>query len=305
MNTPRVSVIMPSYQKARFIAEAIESVLAQTVTDLELIVVDSSTDDTSRVLERYSGRIQVLRTPPHGISAARNVGLKAARGAYIAFLDADDTWVPSKLERQLPLFDRHPRIGLVCTDVLFRDEQGLRPNRAFTDALPAAGMIHPLIFSRSFIGTLSVVVRRACLDDVGGFDEAITACEDHDLWLRISRTWAIDYVDEPLATYRYSADHASADRVRTLLGRASAPDSGLIRVQSRAYEANADLRALDRIALDRCFFGLHLELARLLIGDGRAALARTQLRRYWKLRGLTPALGRLMVESFLPRGRRA
>src|SRR5437762_850662 len=101
---PLVSVVMPSYQNVAFIAEAIDSVLAQTFADLELNVVDSSTDDTTAILERYGDRIRVIRTEARGISAARNAGIQAATGQLVAFLDADDTWMPSKLAQQVPLF---------------------------------------------------------------------------------------------------------------------------------------------------------------------------------------------------------
>ena len=298
--SPLVSVIMPSYQKARFIAGAVESVLAQTFTDYELIVVDSSSDDTPAILERFEPTVRAIRTEPRGIAAARNVGVRASRGALVAFLDADDNWMPTKLERQVKVLESSPRVGLVCADVLFQGEEGLRPGRAFTDARPASGMIHPLVFSRSFIGTSTVVIRRSCFDEVGGFDESITACEDHDLWLRISRTWAIDYVDEPLAVYRYSAGQASADRERTLAGMRGAPHSGLIRVQERAYAASAEVRALDPETLDRSFFNLYLELARLYVRSGRSRLARPVLRQYRQARGVTSRYGKLLMASLLP-----
>jgi hypothetical protein len=147
---------------------------------------------------------------------------------------------------------------------------------------------------------LTVVVRRACFDEVGLFDESITACEDHDMWLRISRRWAVDYVDEPLATYRYSADQASADRARTLYGVASRPDTGLIRVQARAYADSPELRALDRATLDRCFFNLYLELARLCVRSGRSTLARSMLLRYRRARGMTTRGLKLWAASWLP-----
>lgn len=298
---PAVSVIMPSYQNAPFIAGAIESVLAQTYTDYELVVIDSSTDETPHILERFGARIRVIRAEPRGISAARNLGIRASQGHYVAFLDADDTWMPSKLEKQVALLERDDRVGLVCADVLFRDDHGPRPGRAFLDAAPAAGLVHARIFSQSFIGTLTVVVRRACLDDVGLFDESISACEDHDLWLRVSARWAIAYVDEPLALYRYSADQASADRERTLAGIASRPGSGLIAVQERAYEGSPALRALDRRTLDRCFFDLYLELAGLYVRSGRLPLARSVLRRHRRARGWTTRSAKLWAAGCLPR----
>jgi hypothetical protein len=156
-----------------------------------------------------------------------------------------------------------------------------------------------MIFSNSFIGTLTVVVRRACFDAVGMFDEAITAAEDHDMWLRIARRWAVDFVNEPLAVYRYSADHASADRPRTLYGMAGKPDSGLIRVQERAFESSDELRALNDDLLDHGFFNLYLELAELWIRAGRSADARAMLARYHSRRGLTPRAFKLWARSWI------
>jgi glycosyltransferase involved in cell wall biosynthesis len=267
---------------------------------MELIVVDSSTDDTPRVLEQFGDRITVIRAEARGISAARNVGIRAATGQYIAFLDADDTWHPSKLEKQIALLERNPSVGLVCSDVLFRDERGVRPGRAFAGAPPRAGMVLPDIFTDSFLGTSTVVARRECFDDVGMFDETITASEDHDMWLRICRKWAADFVDEPLAEYRYSPDQASADRPRTLYGMAGRPDSGLIRVQERAYAESPELRALDRDRLDRGFFNLYLELAELWVVEGKRAQARTMLARHRRARGLTPRALKLWAKSWLP-----
>jgi glycosyltransferase involved in cell wall biosynthesis len=300
MNAPLVSVVMPSFQNAAYVATAIDSVLAQDVDGLELIVVDSSHDETPEILAGYGDRVRVLRTEPRGISAARNAGLALAQGTFVAFIDADDEWLHGKLQRQLAVLARDDRLGLVCTDVLFRDRHGIRPGRAFADATPRAGMIYTTIFSASFIGTLTVVARRDCLVDLGGFDESISAAEDHDLWLRLSRRWPIDFVDEPLAVYRYSDGQASADRERTLWGVRSRPDSGLIRVQERAYRSSPELQSLDGAVLDRCFFDLYLELAGLRVRSGRPAQAREALARYRSLRGITRRYVKLRVAAALP-----
>ena len=109
-----ISVIIPAYNYARYLAEAIDSALGQTYAPLEVIVVDdASTDDTPRVLAAYGQRIRAIRQPNGGAGAARNTGIAAARGEYVAFLDADDVWLPRKLELQMALFDADPALGLI------------------------------------------------------------------------------------------------------------------------------------------------------------------------------------------------
>ncbi|HEU5321302.1 MAG TPA: glycosyltransferase family A protein, partial [Methylomirabilota bacterium] len=127
---PAVSVVIPTFNCAPFVAEAVESVRAQTWADLEVVVVDDgSTDDTARVLEPYrqSGAIRYLRQDNRGPSAARNAGIRAARGRYVAFLDADDTIPPSSIERRLRFLDAHPDVAVVFTDCYIRDRAGETP----------------------------------------------------------------------------------------------------------------------------------------------------------------------------------
>ena len=203
MANPRlVSIVVPCHNGARFLADAIESALAQTHPAIETIVVDDgSVDDTPAILERYADRVRVLHQQNRGPSAARNAALAVARGEYVAFLDADDRFRPEKIARQVAILDTRPDIGLVYGGWRFIDEEGRslpgegRP-RGEGDMLPALLLGNP-------IHPLAAVVRRALVAEVGGFEEGLRGCEEWDLFLRLSRRgmrWAS--VDAPLAEYR-------------------------------------------------------------------------------------------------------
>ena len=203
---PQVSVIIPTYNCARYLPEAIDSVLAQTYRDCEIIVVDDgSTDDTPDVLARYGEAILVIRQPNQGRGAARNAGIVAASGDYIAFLDADDLWLPQKLERQMALFEARPQIGWVYSDYrllaesgpdtqTFFDRAGLRP--------PPEGCILPELLSGCITSTITVMARASCFQRVGLFDHSLTRAQDYDMWIRLATQFDAACVDEPLALYR-------------------------------------------------------------------------------------------------------
>ena len=193
--------------------------LAQTYRDYEIIVVDDgSTDDTQAVLAGYHELIIPIYQENKGLSAARNTGIRASSGKYIAFLDADDLWLPEKLERQVPLFEQDASVGLVCSDMSYFDQDGDRPGTAFgmKDRPIRRGMVYPLIFLNSFIFMPTVVVRKSCFDERGLFDETLKACEDLEMWLRITREYAVDFADAPLAKYRFSTNQLHQNTTRVL-----------------------------------------------------------------------------------------
>jgi glycosyltransferase involved in cell wall biosynthesis len=219
---PRVSVVMPAYNAAAFVRRAIDSVLAQTFTDLELLVVnDGSQDDTLSVLAGYRDRLRVLAQPNGGPAAARNRGLQAARGRYVAFLDADDGWEPTKLERQVGLLDTRPAIGFCSTATRVVDGAG-RPagdwpccDAALT--LPEGLFTHAAAISGS---TSGVLARRELLVELGGFDEALRGFEDPDLWIRLSARTGYACIPEPLTVVARTpgsvSSHLPNMRVATL-----------------------------------------------------------------------------------------
>ena len=184
-----VSVIIPAYNVGRIVGRAIESALAQTAPPLEIIVVDDgSSDDTGAVAEQYGAKVRVLRQANAGPAAARNRGARAAAGDWLAFLDSDDAWLPTKLERQLA-YVGSPRIGLVCC---------LTNGSVSTDRITLQNL-----WEYNYIGMSGVVVRRAAFEEVGGFDDdpGLISVEDYNLWLRIAMRWEIAMVPENLFVY--------------------------------------------------------------------------------------------------------
>jgi len=199
-----VSAIIPTYNHAGFLPGALESVFAQTCCPLEVIVVDDgSTDETAEVLRAYEGRIRVLSQPNRGVGAARNAGAAVASGELLAFLDADDAWLPAKLERQAARFGVEPEIALVHCGVEEIDEWGSQL-RTRLDGMEGWVSREMLLFRRGVIlgGGSAVVIRRATFLDVGGFDEALSTSADWDLYYRVARRYPVGFVPEVLVRYR-------------------------------------------------------------------------------------------------------
>jgi glycosyltransferase involved in cell wall biosynthesis len=220
----RASLIIPTFNHARFLGAAIDSALAQTLGAVDVIVVDDgSTDDTPAVLERYAGRVRVLRQPNRGLSAARNAGLAAARGTFVSFLDADDVMAPTKLAAQLAVVERSPAIGWTYCDVLMETVATGATTRAserFGYAARALdGWLFPELIHGNFIPAIAPLVRRTALEAAGGFDERLTALEDWDMWLRLSLIAEARYTPDVLVTYRIRAGGMSEDRARMDRGR--------------------------------------------------------------------------------------
>jgi glycosyltransferase involved in cell wall biosynthesis len=200
---PKVSVVLPTYDAARFVGEAVESVLLQTFSDFELIVVDDgSTDETREIVAGYSDpRVRYIYQENRGPAAARNAGIRASRGEYVVFLDADDTWLPRKLACQIPLLRAHPDLGLVyCSAYKFEDDAVFSEMRA----RHRGDVVYPLLIVDNIVAgsASSAMVRRECFDRVGLFDEDLTAFEDWDMWLRIALQYEFDYVPEHLVMIR-------------------------------------------------------------------------------------------------------
>jgi len=200
-------VIIPAYNCASFIPETLESVFAQTYRDLEIILIDDgSTDNTPTVVAPYLDRITYIRQKNGGLPAARNTGIRAAKGEFIALLDADDSWIADKLERQLPRF-ADAEVGIVYSDFSVRYADG-RFQQSYLVNRPLASEGHVLenyIQSR-FLFPSTMVIRQECLEQFGLFDEEMLACEDIELFARICSRWKVARVDAPLVI-RYEGTH--------------------------------------------------------------------------------------------------
>ena len=186
-----VSVIIPVYNYARFVGRAVDSVLAQTYSPVECVVVDDgSTDDTPQVLARYGDRIRAIRQENRGLSAARNTGIRAARGEYVAILDSDDYFRPDKLAKQVALIESAPGLGAVGCDVQHVDRDGKELYRRHFADPPAAldAQLRAVATRQAWVGGSGSggLFPRSVFDQVGLFDETLRAAEDWDMWLRIA-----------------------------------------------------------------------------------------------------------------------
>jgi glycosyltransferase involved in cell wall biosynthesis len=243
---PLVSVVISTYNYGRFLAETINSVLGQTVRNAEVVVVDDgSTDDTPQVIRPYliNPRVYYHRIEHKGVVAAKNLGIRSARGSFVAFLDADDFWLPTKLARQLELFRRDPDLGVVYARRLLIDEQGYELEEHEQPALHR-GMILDRIFQTNFICFSSAVVARRVFDQVGLLEEGTSPSDDYDLWLRVARHYCFDYVDQPMVGYRLG--HAS-------LSRREARLEVVLRIMRRFLDSHGGRECLSPSAIRRAF----------------------------------------------------
>jgi GT2 family glycosyltransferase len=212
---PTVSAVITTFNYARFIPAAIESVLSQTLRPDEIIVVDDgSTDDTAEVVARYAERgVRYVYKENGGGSSARNAGIAASKCELVAFLDADDRWLPHKLERQVEQMVKHPQVALVSGGEWQVDEQGEHPYLVARETLEAARVFKKILVE-NFIGNTSLaLVRRSVFDKVGAFDEKVPLGHDWDMWLRIAKAYPISVIGEPLIYYTRHSGSLSAGKI--------------------------------------------------------------------------------------------
>lgn len=279
----KVSVIVPTYNRARVLPKAIQSVLDQTFQDFEILVVDDgSTDETQAVVIRQFGdAVRYFYKENGGVASARNCGIARAWCAYIAFLDSDDLWLPQKLALQVAYLDQHPNIALAFSDTLRSREGEILPQTFFQIHPPAGGHVFQHLMQDNFIATLTVVVRKAALDEVGSFENYYITSEDYDLWLRIAARFQIGYIDQPLAIYSYSPDSLIRNQVRGY--------GHLIEVLECALQAYPDLSSSVFEETQRRIEHLHYLVGRYALIDGDLSLAREKMIQairkrpcYWK-----------------------
>jgi len=199
----RVSVVIATYNMGRYLPQAVQSVLEQSYPSVEVqIVDDGSSDDTPQITQQWRDdvRVRVHRQANAGQARAKNEGIARSTGQFVAFLDADDTWLPGKLARQMPLFADRPQVGVVYSDYVRMDENGLPLPKGATRM--HRGRISGPLLVENFVSFPSAVVRRECFALHGAFDEALNMGIDYDLWLRLSAHWEFDFVSEPTVRYR-------------------------------------------------------------------------------------------------------
>jgi len=202
MSTPQVTVVIPAYNAAWCLERAVESVLAQDFDDFELLVInDGSTDDTAAVVDRFDDpRVQRIDQANQGLSAARNRGIRAARGEYVAFLDADDWWLPGKLQAQVQAMQADPELGFcsTATEVHSPEGQHLHTWRCPTIQGDLLQTIFRELAAVAGSGS-AVMARKACFERAGLFDENLKSLEDIDMWMRLAAISGYTCIDEPLA----------------------------------------------------------------------------------------------------------
>lgn len=212
---PLFSVVIPTYNRAAKAVRAVRSILAQTLASYDIWVVDDGTDHTEEALRPFDGRMHYQRGPGAGVAAARNLGIASASGAYIAFLDADDWWHPHKLERTAEAIRRWPEAGLFYCRIECVSASGetlWRPR-----IRDVGGNGYPALLEGDFVANSAVVVKKECLERVGGFDTTLSGCEDWDLWIRVARLYPIRLVPGVLVRYEYLSEGSFTSRHRPWL----------------------------------------------------------------------------------------
>jgi glycosyltransferase involved in cell wall biosynthesis len=279
---PQVSVVIPAYNAAANIASALDSVFAQTLADFEVVVVNDGSPDTDALeqeLKPYRARIGYFKQANRGPSAARNLGIREAKGTYVAFLDADDFWLPQHLSRQVERLSRNKKLGLIYSNALHLRGDTLI-GTAF-ERVPQSGAVdlESLLSERCTINTSSVVVLRSALVEAGLFDENMLHCEDFDLWLRLAAIGTgMEYAREVQVGHRVS-NGLAASRELMKRGRALAYENFTkFAAGSAAQNSQHSLIAAKLKALD---FEIHVELAKqhLLAGSYGEALSEVRLAR--------------------------
>jgi glycosyltransferase involved in cell wall biosynthesis len=268
-----VAVVLPCYNVEACLPRALDSVFAQTYTDFHTYAVDdSSLDGTMRVLDTYADRCSFVSQPHAGPGAARNRAIQMSDSPFIAFLDADDEWLPHKLERQIAQLKADPELGLVCSLCALYESGKQSGSTLSVPRMPSSGRLFRYLARNCFVFTPTVVVRRRCLEDAGLFNESLQVSEDFNLWLRIAARWKIALLPEILAINHrrsgsLSAAISSSERLRN--GVAALED-----VQSCCPDlTTAETRALRAALAERLYcYGSHL-LSTGAMGASREKLA--------------------------------
>jgi glycosyltransferase involved in cell wall biosynthesis len=248
---PKVDVIIPAYNAAKYLAIALDSVLAQTFEDWRIILVDDgSTDDTATVvapyIEQLGSRLKFIQQTNRGLPVARNVAIRASTSEYIALLDADDMWLPCRLQASLKSFEGRPLVGLS-----YGCNARIGPDGAVIDTFDrrqkhGEGWIAPYIYMRLIdLPCPTTTFRRRCIEEVGLFDESMRATEDRDLWLRIALRYEVAFIHKVIAHYRMSPGSMTNDIERMLQAQRQFIE--------KHYGAPGCGWLARRIALGRCY----------------------------------------------------
>lgn len=311
MNSPYVSVVIPTFNRAYCIERAIRSVLAQEYEPMEVLIIDDgSSDGTQEIVSSINDkRIRYTYKRNGGVSSARNLGIREARGEWVAFLDSDDLWLPGKLQLQATVIGRMPEVGLVCTDwsgsgedVFFRSyiKNYFMVFRTFSlhfdDIFPAkedisvlhqdgsrttyrlySGNVFEKLLLGNFVPTSTVVAQKRFLEESGGFDESFRTAEDADLYLRFSARYQLAYVDTPTVEYALGLSDKLSDPSFYL-----EMNLNTLKSMERALAENPQFRPQDDRLLKKRFFMKRWEIGKTLLAAGRNADARRYFLKAWR-----------------------
>ncbi|MEM6837285.1 MAG: glycosyltransferase [Cyanobacteria bacterium P01_C01_bin.120] len=200
---PKVSVIIPAYNAVAYLPQTINSVLRQTFTDYEVLIVDDGSSDNTAdwAAQIRDSRVKLISQPNQGAGAARNTGVKNAQGDCVAFLDADDLWEPTKLAKQVERLDQQPEVGLVHTWITIANPDGSLSDRTMQTDGEGHIWNQVVVYNPLKCGS-TAMVRRQCFEELGYFDQSLKYSEDWDMWIRIARNYAFSVIAEPLTYYR-------------------------------------------------------------------------------------------------------
>ncbi len=295
----RVSAIIPVYNGAVTIAEAIDSALAQSYSSLEVIVVnDGSTDATAEVLRRYGQRIKVIERPNSGIAASRNIGVAAAKGEYLAFLDSDDAWAPAMIEHTVAALDGNPNCVLVYTNCTVIDSDGHDLDSALIGAgVDHAPTLHEMLSRLWPIMPSAVVMRRAAFDSCDGFSEEFRSYgfEDVIFWLRVREEGAFCYLPECLVKWRFSL---YPNPLKTAWRTPEAPIT-FNRILRERYGIGAERLLAERARANRSILGY---IGLRALRDGDRTSAREAFRRALQINPLRVKNILRYLRTYLPLG---
>ncbi len=275
----QVAVVMPCYNAQATLPETLESIAAQTFEDFCLVAVnDGSQDQTADILEsfaqRFPERVVVIDQENQGQTVAKNVGLERSRSDFVAFIDSDDLWAPDKLEKQVRLMADNPQIGLCYTAARQIDPESTPVGLISVSPSHRGRCLNELILRNNIVAS-SVMVRRDAVEQAGGFDTALRACENWDLWIRIARGYELEYLDEPLTSYRLHPNNMSKNFEKIFNARLQVIDKHLPECSDDDWT-----RDQRRMALYRT----HLTFAKSYIESLRLVEARRELTEAMKIR---------------------
>ncbi|MFW6096863.1 MAG: glycosyltransferase [Chloroflexota bacterium] len=286
---PRVTVIIPTFNRSAWLKEAVYSVANQTFTNIELIVADDgSDDDTPEIVSQFPYPVRHLRLAHSGRpSVVRNRALDASRGDLVAFLDDDDLWVPEKLEEQVALFERRPQLDFVYCDARAVNAAGQLSGPLLSPPQKQPERLFDALLASCFIYPSTIMASRQRLLAAGGFDESLPIVEDYDLWLRLAYQGRAGFVPASAVTVRRHEQGISARRRRQTA-------EGTIRVLTRVWR-DMQLTGRQRLLLRRSLARSHTHLALFLCEAGELPEARQHFRRAVRWNPLRP---RAWLEMF-------